>query len=283
MTSPRLRRSAVAPRAAGLLGACALHAAVFALAAVTTTSAAAPSRPTADVDPPLAVSWTSTPAAETDEVVASTPSIDLATTPEARPLDAVIVDGSPSFDGPPTAPAISDAPVPPTQDAPRPDLRRAFTTRLSAPGRGGSGAGASSLGVRGSGGVVGTGVGAAAGLGGTGAGIGRGDGDGDADAAVAAPRRGGATRGPTIVRALSSPAYPPAARSRGWEGRVVLLLAIDATGRVTSVDVVESSGRPALDDAAREAAPAWTFAPALRDDAPVAGTLRVPVRFELTD
>jgi protein TonB len=47
--------------------------------------------------------------------------------------------------------------------------------------------------------------------------------------------------------------------------------------------VAESSGHEDLDDAARAAASDWTFAPALEDGEPVAGTLRVPVRFELTD
>jgi protein TonB len=116
---------------------------------------------------------------------------------------------------------------------------------------------------------------------------GRGDGEGesvvDGGGAGDLPGVGGGTRKPEPRAALAAPAYPDRARARGWEGRVVLLLEIDAQGRVVSVEVVESSGRRLLDDAARDAAPSWEFLPALQEGRPVAGSLRVPVRFALTN
>lgn len=48
--------------------------------------------------------------------------------------------------------------------------------------------------------------------------------------------------------------YPRAAIEAGLEGRVVLLLTLDAAGRVTAVELAGSSGHPLLDDAALRAA-----------------------------
>ncbi len=48
--------------------------------------------------------------------------------------------------------------------------------------------------------------------------------------------------------------YPRAAIARGLEGRVVLLLTLDAAGTVTSMEVASSSGHPLLDGAAVKAA-----------------------------
>jgi protein TonB len=48
--------------------------------------------------------------------------------------------------------------------------------------------------------------------------------------------------------------YPREAIARGLEGRVVLLLTLDATGRVTALEVASSSGHLILDGAALKAA-----------------------------
>lgn len=55
--------------------------------------------------------------------------------------------------------------------------------------------------------------------------------------------------------------YPRQAIERGWEGRVVLLLALDAAGRVTAIEVASSSGHAILDDAALRAATRITVLP----------------------
>jgi len=68
--------------------------------------------------------------------------------------------------------------------------------------------------------------------------------------------------------------YPPDGHG---EGSVVLVVVIDATGLVTDVTVRE--GAPTLSDAAVAAVKTWRFAPATRDDAPVASRIVVTVAF----
>ena len=77
------------------------------------------------------------------------------------------------------------------------------------------------------------------------------------------------------------PRYPGAARRRGWGGRVVMHVRVDATGTPLSVEVTQSSGRALLDQAAQEAVQSWTFEPARNGPHPVAGETDVSVRFEL--
>lgn len=46
--------------------------------------------------------------------------------------------------------------------------------------------------------------------------------------------------------------YPPAARSRGWQGNVVVQAAVNVSGRVHGLDVVRSSGHKILDEDAMD-------------------------------
>jgi TonB family protein len=71
--------------------------------------------------------------------------------------------------------------------------------------------------------------------------------------------------------------YPAAAREAGVEGVVVLRLGIDAAGHVTEAEVVEAAGS-GFDEAAREAALRFVFAPARRGEEPVGA--RVLYRYE---
>jgi protein TonB len=79
------------------------------------------------------------------------------------------------------------------------------------------------------------------------------------------------------------PDYPELARRRGWEGRVVLKVAVSLVGDALAVDVMRSSGREVLDVAAQHAVAAWRFRPATVAGVPVAGSVEVPVTFRLTD
>lgn len=84
--------------------------------------------------------------------------------------------------------------------------------------------------------------------------------------------------------ANSHPAYPPAARRGGQEGRVVLLLQISETGDVVDGSVAETSGYPLLDNAAlKHALGRWHFKPAMRGGKPVAISMRFAIVFRLTD
>lgn len=77
------------------------------------------------------------------------------------------------------------------------------------------------------------------------------------------------------------PKYPSIARSRGWEGKVVLNVRVSASGNVEGVSVSSSSGHDVLDDAAVAAVEGWRFVPAKRGDTAVASTVHVPINFKL--
>ncbi len=78
------------------------------------------------------------------------------------------------------------------------------------------------------------------------------------------------------------PTYPQTAIERRWEGTVLLRLRVTAEGHVGQIAILESSGYDVLDGAAVHAVRAWRFVPAIRDGRPVASSVRLPVRFELS-
>jgi TonB family protein len=59
----------------------------------------------------------------------------------------------------------------------------------------------------------------------------------------------------------SEPRLPVGVYFQGLEGSVVLSLTLDKSGRVTDTRVLRSSGHPALDELAREAAANWRLSP----------------------
>jgi protein TonB len=75
--------------------------------------------------------------------------------------------------------------------------------------------------------------------------------------------------------------YPEALFAQKISGTVLLRLFVTAEGRVVpeSTQVQESSGWPALDSAARAAAPKLRYAPAIRNGVAVAGSFTQPVHF----
>jgi protein TonB len=79
------------------------------------------------------------------------------------------------------------------------------------------------------------------------------------------------------------PVYPPSARRRGIEGRLVLRVRVDTRGRAATIDIVAGSGHGLLDAAAERAVRKWNFTPARRAGIPVSATLDVPVVFRLRD
>jgi protein TonB len=76
------------------------------------------------------------------------------------------------------------------------------------------------------------------------------------------------------------PRYPNRQRILGREGTVVLRVTVATDGRARSLVVVTSAGDE-FDAAAREAAEAARFRPALRAGQPVASTVTLRVRFHL--
>lgn len=91
----------------------------------------------------------------------------------------------------------------------------------------------------------------------------------------------GVPNGPSVqpprLLESSEATYPETARAERREATVVLRLTIDVEGRVTLADVVEAAGH-GFDEAAREAALRFRFAPATRDGQPRAA--RILYRYE---
>jgi TonB family protein len=79
------------------------------------------------------------------------------------------------------------------------------------------------------------------------------------------------------------PTYPPTLKSQGIEGDVMVLVSLDATGKVLDVKILKGSPYPEFDEAARTAALAEEFEPAMRDDVPMPYTLSYTYRFRLED
>ena len=100
-----------------------------------------------------------------------------------------------------------------------------------------------------------------------------------APAAPAEPLAPGLAEGPVVLKRVE-PVYPDLARRAGIDGTVELEVAIDATGKVTNVEVVR--GLPlGLSQAAADAVHQWVYRPARTAAGPVATRKTVRIRFVL--
>lgn len=77
------------------------------------------------------------------------------------------------------------------------------------------------------------------------------------------------------------PSYPPPARRRSIEGKVLLHVEVSKDGKAESVTVLKTSGSELLDEAARLAVTAWKFVPARRGIENVSAGVTVPIVFSL--
>jgi protein TonB len=104
-----------------------------------------------------------------------------------------------------------------------------------------------------------------------------------APSAPGGSRATGAVSPPGLLDGVRNPEpeYPLANRQRGEQGVVTVVLRVSEGGQVTEVEVVATSGFPALDDSARKAVQRWRFRPATRDGVPVAGSIRTAIHFRL--
>ena len=106
-------------------------------------------------------------------------------------------------------------------------------------------------------------------------------------ALMAAPLRAHGQAADTAPRAttpttVSDSDYPLASLLANEEGRVVLAVAVDATGAVTDAQVQTLSGFARLDQISVMIAKSrWHFQPAARNGQPVAGMAQVPVAWTL--
>lgn len=91
----------------------------------------------------------------------------------------------------------------------------------------------------------------------------------------------GTPSGPRFLhRAI--PEYPFLARRRKLEGKVILAVIIDETGKLTKTEVIDASDRTFV-DASLEALKKSTFLPARRNGQPVTCKAILPIRFSLVD
>ena len=84
----------------------------------------------------------------------------------------------------------------------------------------------------------------------------------------------------------SDPPYPPIAREQGWEGTVMLRLAITHEGAVEHATIHTSSGFPVLDESAHQTvlqADKWKFEPARDGEFTIPSKVDVPIRFSLKE
>jgi periplasmic protein TonB len=77
------------------------------------------------------------------------------------------------------------------------------------------------------------------------------------------------------------PAYPERARRQGLEGTVTLGVLVTPEGRPGRVEIKQSSGAAALDQAALDAVRHWRFAPARRAGQAVEEWVLVPLVFQI--
>jgi len=86
---------------------------------------------------------------------------------------------------------------------------------------------------------------------------------------------------PPEIQTYVVPEYPPEARAKKIQGRVLLMVVVDESGKVEDkVQVLDSI--PMLDQAAIDAVHQWTFTPGRDDEGnPVRVSLEVPVPFSL--
>lgn len=91
---------------------------------------------------------------------------------------------------------------------------------------------------------------------------------------------------PAIFNAasLNNPktSYPPVAQQRGWEGKVLLQVRVQANGTAGQISVQQSSGHEMLDESAIEQVRHWHFIPATRDGKPIESSVVVPVEFKIS-
>jgi periplasmic protein TonB len=78
-----------------------------------------------------------------------------------------------------------------------------------------------------------------------------------------------------------APEYPFEARRKGWEGTVLLEVAVDRSGHPLDIKVIQSSGYTILDKTALKAVKEWKFLPAKLGEMPVESMVKVPIRFDL--
>lgn len=116
---------------------------------------------------------------------------------------------------------------------------------------------------------------------GSGSGEGEGEGGGSGGGEGNGEGAGMAVTAPVVISSVR-PNYPRSAKNAEVEGVAYVTLSVDASGNVTEAVIAGSTGNPALDHAAVEAAYQWRFSPALdRYGQPSPCHITIPFQFSL--
>jgi len=99
---------------------------------------------------------------------------------------------------------------------------------------------------------------------------------------IAAPVLTGVEPDPRFARDFQ-PAYPPAMRRAGQEGRVSVRVLVGVDGRVKDIALISSPGDDFFQATRRQAMAKWRFKPATRDGVPVEAWRVMNLRFVLDD
>jgi periplasmic protein TonB len=78
-----------------------------------------------------------------------------------------------------------------------------------------------------------------------------------------------------------APVYPALSRRMREEGRVILRVYVEPSGRASQTEIKTSSGSPRLDQSAQDAVSHWKFFPALRGAVAIGAWVLVPIVFNL--
>lgn len=78
-----------------------------------------------------------------------------------------------------------------------------------------------------------------------------------------------------------APIYPPLAKSRNIEGKVLLEVLVSEKGEASKLKIISSSGSNLLDESAFEAVKNWKFIPAQKFGKNVEATIIVPIEFKI--
>ena len=96
-------------------------------------------------------------------------------------------------------------------------------------------------------------------------------------------RRQGSTGAPVPprVRSRPDPVHPRELLRRRIESSVLLKVRVSISGKVTDIQVTQSSGYEAMDKSAVDAVRRWEFTPGRRNGQPMAMTVMVPIEFRI--
>ncbi len=92
-----------------------------------------------------------------------------------------------------------------------------------------------------------------------------------------APGTGGMSKSKVGFGRTIPPVYPRIARESGWEGTVLIRVAVQPDGRPDSIKIRKSSGHPVLDHAAIDAIKKWRFLPAKDGNIPIRPNNHFPI------